>query len=185
MTAADHGAEERRRRSLAARIAEGDQHLRIAVSEKIVEVAADFARRAQSDGDFETGHLGRFRRQQHGLQFEGGAQIFLHAPLALADFLVEPRIFDRDRDRRRQQAQRARMVFGEISDALAFQIHHADDAILHDQRHGDFASECQDARQCSADRPWCRGRAPFRATVAAAPVIPLPSGMLSSLTRWS
>ena len=80
----------------------------------------------------------RFRGQQDGLEFEGGLEILLHAPLAFADLVIKPRIFHRNRDRGRQQRQRARMILREVSDALAFQIQHADHAILQDQRHGDL-----------------------------------------------
>src|ERR1035438_2147105 len=139
-TAVDHGSIERGRRTLATGISECDGEVRIGVFEKVVEVPRDFTRGAESDGDFKSFHGRRFGWKQDRLQLECGSKIFLHAPLALADLVIQAGILHRNRYRRGQQTQCSRVVLGEESDALAFEIQYADHAILHDQRHGNLGT---------------------------------------------
>ena len=69
--AADQGAVECRRRPLAADIAERE-HGEIPLLEKVVDVAADLASRAQADGDFQSRDGRSLARQQNRLQLAGG-----------------------------------------------------------------------------------------------------------------
>ena len=102
--------------------------------EEVVDVARDLARRAQSDADFETLHVRRLAGQQQRLQFAGGLEIGVHAALAVGDLLVEPGVFDRAGDLRREQSQRPHVLIGEEGDLYGFQVHHAHNAVAHDQR---------------------------------------------------
>ena len=59
----------------------------------------------------------------------------------LRDFLVQARVLHRAGDLRRQQRQRAHVIVGEEAHAVALQVHHADHAVLRDQRHGDLGAD--------------------------------------------
>ena len=131
--------------------------------EDVVDVAGDLARRAGADGDLQALDRRRFAQQQDGLHVARGLEVLLHALLALCQFFVQPRVFHRTGDLRRQQRQQPRVVLGEVADALALQIHDADDAILHDQRHGDFGADVGMRGDVARDRPACRPRARSRA----------------------
>ena len=57
------------------------------------------------------------------------------------DLFVKPRILDGAGDLRRKQGEQPRVIFGEVADALAFDVHHADHTVLHDQRHRHFGTD--------------------------------------------
>ena len=104
----------------------------------------------------------------------------------IGDLLVEPRVLDRAGDLRRQQRQRPHVIVGEEWPIrLALQVHHADHAVVHDQRHGHLRADIRMRSDVARIRQRYRARARPPAISAAAPVIPLPSGTLSMFTRSS
>ncbi len=139
--AAHQAAVERRGGAFAADIAHGDDGLAAALLEDIVDVAGDFARGAQADGGVEAGDFGLGVGEEDALQFARRFEIFLHAALALRELGVEARVFDGAGDLRRKQGEGAHVIVAEVADAVAFEIHHADHAVLHDQRHGDLGAD--------------------------------------------
>ena len=103
----------------------------------------------------QTVNFRRHARLQHVLQFARGLQILVHALLALGDLLIEARILNRAGDLRRQQRKRPLVIFGEEAEARAFDVQHADNAILHDQRRRQSPTERRHAPRCSAGRATC------------------------------
>ena len=67
-----------------------------------------------------------------------GTTQHLRALLALREFFIEARVFDRACDLRREQCEKPRMVFSEIAYFFAFEVHDTDRAVLQNERHGDF-----------------------------------------------
>ena len=83
------------------------------------------------------------RGQQHVLQLPGGLEILLHRLFTALEFFVQTGVFDGDGDLWSDQFQGADVVFRKRADVTAFEIHHADDAVLHNQRDRDFAANAR------------------------------------------
>ncbi len=139
--AAHHGAVKGRGRALAANVAKQEDRFARAVLEDVVDVAGDFTRRAQADGHVQAFDFRGFARQHDELHIAGGFEIAVHPLLALRDFFVQARVFDRACDLGSEQCQQSRVLFGEVAHALALQIHHAHHAILDDERNGNFRAD--------------------------------------------
>ena len=125
-----HGSVERRRRSLAADVAQAETHARGAVAKEIVQVAAYFARRDDARGQIHAKIVRRHGPQQSALHALRGLQLALHAGFIARHLFVEARVFQRNRQLRRQDRKRLDVVFGEIVQLRALEIEHADDAPL-------------------------------------------------------
>ena len=134
--AADQRGEQRRRRGLAADVAQHDGGLVGTVVEKVVEVAADGAR-----GQKAHGHLGVWHaraasvRQQAQLHLARHGDVALQLPLLARDRLVEARVLNGDGHLRGQRGQHALVLFVEEAGARVLQVEHADDAALVEERH--------------------------------------------------
>ena len=74
-----------------------------AVPEEIVYVAADLAGRAQSHAYLQALDVRSVIAEQQRLQLAGGFEVGIHSPLAVGDLFVEPGVFHRTGDLRRQQ----------------------------------------------------------------------------------
>ena len=74
-------------------------------------------------------------RQQAKLQFARQRQVAFQALLLPGDLLVQPGIFDRDRDLRGQGRHCAVVVVGKKSPFGVLQVQHSDDLIFVNQRH--------------------------------------------------
>ena len=81
------------------------------------------------------GCAGGVGRQQPQLHLARHGDVALQLPLLAAHRLVEPRILDGDGDLRGQRGQHALVLFVEEAGARVFQVEHADDAALVEQRH--------------------------------------------------
>ncbi len=79
--------------------------------------------------------LRRAVRQQAQLHLSRHLQVLLQPLLLLRDPLVQPRVFNRDRDLRGQRRQRALMVLVEGVRAGMLKLKHADDAVFINKRH--------------------------------------------------
>ena len=75
-------------------------------------------------------------REQRALNAARGVQIALHAALVARHLLVEARVFDRNREMRGQNRKHLHVVRREIVELRAFEIHHADHALLVNHGHG-------------------------------------------------
>ena len=133
--AADQRGEQRGRRGLAAHVAEHDGGAVGAVVEKVVEVAADGAGGQKTDGHVGVGMRGRVGRQQAELHLARHGDVAFQLALLAADGLVEARVLDGDGDLRGQRGQHALVLFIEEAGARVFQVEHADDAALVEERH--------------------------------------------------
>ena len=72
------------------------------------------------------------------MQFARQRQVAFQALFLAGNFLVQPGIFNRDRDLSRQRGDRALVVVGKESALGVLQIEHADDFVFVDQRHRQF-----------------------------------------------
>ena len=99
------GAVKRRGASLPADVAQRDRQLLRTVAEKIVQVAAQFARRDHARGDIEPEFRPGQTRQQRALNAAGGVEVALHARFVARHLLVEARVFDATRRDARQESK--------------------------------------------------------------------------------
>src|SRR3954453_19928563 len=95
---ADQRGVERRWSGLAAGIAERDAGAVTVVVQKVVHVAANCACRQEASGKLGGLVLRPRLRQQAELDLPGHLQVVLQALLLLCYALVEPGVFNRDRD---------------------------------------------------------------------------------------
>ena len=141
--ARDQRSVESGRRAFSAHVAEGDDRRVLGLLEETEHVAGDLARRAGPDARRQTLHLGILARQQDALELARGLEILIHALLALGDFFVQAGVFHRARDLLGQQRERALVILGKERDALAFDVQHAHDAVLHDQRNRQLRADAR------------------------------------------
>ena len=73
-------------------------------------------------------------RSKRVLQALRGGELALHARFVLRQLLVQPRVFERYRQMRRQNHERLHVVFGEIIHLRAFEVEHAHNAALVNHR---------------------------------------------------
>src|SRR5215831_10024388 len=95
-------AEERCGSPFAGDVAENESQPSVTVRKKIVEIAAEFARRNVGRGDIEAGDLTRSARQKLPLNFARGVEFTEETLFVAACLLVHTRIFERDGDERRK-----------------------------------------------------------------------------------
>ena len=102
---------------------------------KVVKVAADGARGQETHRHVGVGPGRRHGRQQAQLDFAGHRDVALQLRLLRAHRLIELRILDGDGHLRGQRGQHTLMLFIEEARAGVFQVEHADDAPLVEERH--------------------------------------------------
>src|SRR6185437_11562941 len=132
---------ERSGRSLSAYIAESNQRVFVAVLEKIIEVAADFARGPCVQANFDSNDVGNRAWHQHGLKLVSSQQILLHAPFAPGDLLVKPGVFHRSSNLGRQQRESAHVIVGKERQPDTLEIENANHAVVEDERNRHFGSD--------------------------------------------
>ena len=111
-----------------------------AVVDEVVDVAADGARGQEGRRDLRAARLRRRAGQQAELHLARHRQVALQPLLLFGDALVEPRIRDRDGHLRGQRGERGLVVLVVVVDARVFEVDHADDLALVDQRHGELGA---------------------------------------------
>ncbi len=104
------------------------------IVQKVVQVAADRARRPKAARDLGIRRRRRHRRQQPQLHLPCHLQIALHPLLFLVDALVQIGIRNRDGDLRGQRGQRALVILVVVVHPRVFQVDDADHLALIDQR---------------------------------------------------
>ena len=139
--AGDHRSVECGGGSFTAGITEGKHAVVAGVIEEVIDVTRDLAGGASLERNFQVRNHWGFARLQHLLQTARGAQILLHALLTLGEFFIEARVEDGHGDLRGEQREEAGMLFGEEAEGFAFEVHDADEAILRDERHGEFRAD--------------------------------------------
>src|ERR1035438_9949402 len=125
--AADQGCKQGRGGRLPADVAQDDGGASGTIVHKIVQVAADGARRQKSNRHFCVDEFGRGRRQQTKLDFAGHRHIALELAFLAPDGLIEPGVFNRYGHLRRQGRENPLVLFVEEPGAGMFQIEHPDD----------------------------------------------------------
>ena len=145
--AADERGEERGRRGLAADVAEDDGGAVGAVVEEVVEIAADGARGKKADGHVRVGVRGSLGWQQAELHLAGHGDVLLKLALLAVHGLVEARILDGDGDLRAEGGEHALVLFIEEAGAGVFEIEHADDAALVEERDDELGASLGIHRQ--------------------------------------
>ena len=103
--------------------------------QKVVEVSADRPRGKKPGGEGGVARPGHSWRQKPQLDLARHREILLHPLFLKRHPLVEPRILDGDGDLRGQRDQRALVVFVEVIDPGMFEVEHADDRALVNERH--------------------------------------------------
>ena len=96
--AADQSGIERGGRGLAAGISQSDAGAMVVIVQEIVHIAADGARRQKARCKFRGLMLGKRLRKQAKLNLARHFEIMFQTLFLLCDTLVEPRIFNGDRD---------------------------------------------------------------------------------------
>ena len=120
---------------LAGHVARGHAQPAVAVGEEVEDVAAELPRRHIADGDVEPGHPRGRLRQQPPLDVAGHFHVHLQAALILADFFVQPGVLEGDGDVGGQGGEHLLVLLGESVVLGAFEIQHADEAVLDHQGH--------------------------------------------------
>ena len=128
-------AVERRGHALPRHVADGDDEAVRLGREKVVEVAAELARRREPRGDVDALQpLRQLGRQQRRLDALREPDLLLEPDLVGADRLVEPRVLDRHGRLAREQREDLDVALAERVELRALEIEDADAAILHHQR---------------------------------------------------
>src|SRR5260370_2238604 len=96
---------------------------------KIVEVATQFARGNIPGGEVETGDFACAIREQTSLNFASHLEILLETELGIACFLIEARVFERNRNIGAERREHAFVFQRECVRVRAFQVKNADQPI--------------------------------------------------------
>jgi hypothetical protein len=128
-------AEQSRGGAFAGDVAEDHGEAALPVRKKIVEVAAEFACRFVGGGEFEARDFTSAGGEKLALNFARGGEVGVKAALGFAGVFVEAGIFQGNGDVGTQGDEHALVLGGEGVGVGAFQVEHADQAILEDQRH--------------------------------------------------
>ena len=113
---------------------EYDRCLSRSVLEEVVQIAADCASRQKIHRKIGMFVLWRRYRQQPQLHLARHRDVALQLLLLPLHRLVEPCVFDRDRNLRGHGRQHPYMIFIEKSGARMLQVENADDAIFVEER---------------------------------------------------
>src|SRR5258706_12402510 len=84
------------RGAFAGHIAERDSKPAFAVRKKIVEIAAEFARRTEAGGQVKSGDLASSAGKKLAVNFARGSERVIQAALCFAGFFVKAGVFERD-----------------------------------------------------------------------------------------
>ena len=131
-----HGAVKCSRTSLPTHVSQRDRQFLRPITQKIVKIAAQFARRHNPGRNIEPIFGPGKTRQHRALNPASGCKIPLHPRFIARHLLVEARVFKRNRKLRRKNRKHLHVVRREIIQLRAFEIHHTDNAILIQHRHG-------------------------------------------------
>ena len=122
-------------RALTAHVADRNTEPGQRIRNKIVEIAANSARRNKFRRNLQIAHLRQGRRKQAKLQFACQSQIPLQALLLPLDLFVQSRVFDGDCKLRRQRGEHSLVILREIVALGVLQIQNADYFFLINQRY--------------------------------------------------
>src|SRR5207248_6930886 len=112
----------RRRRALAADIADGNGGASAGVGNELIDIAADNLRRIEAGSQLAALQYRNLLRQHAELQLARYGELTLQPLLLAGNVLIETSVLDGDGDLRRQSSERLAVVVGEIAAARVLQI---------------------------------------------------------------
>ena len=136
-------SEERRGGAFARDVTKGNGQTSFAIRKKVVEISAEFARRTVHGGKIETGDFTRTGGKQLALDFTCGRQIILETVLVPTGFFEQAGIFERDGDVGAERSKHALVLGREGICFGAFEVEHADEPVLKEQRHDELGASVE------------------------------------------
>src|SRR5262249_28672727 len=145
-----------RGRTFTRNVTERQSQAAFTIGKEIVEITAQLAGRNVGSREIQARNFTRAARQELQLDFPRGIQIGLKTNLVFAGVLIKTGIFQSDGDERAKRDEHFFMLRGEGRETLAFQIKHADQTVLKQERHNqlrgnDLAGIAGDVARILAD----------------------------------
>ena len=133
-----HGTVESGSSTFAAYISQRNAQLLRPIAQKLIEIAADFARREIPGGHIQPVVFRRHRTQKCALDSLGRLQVAFKPCFVPCQLLVKPRVLQRDGEIGGQDGKRLHVVIREVVQLRTFQVQHADDLALVHHRNCQF-----------------------------------------------